>query len=104
MVLCFAFAGAQAFDYNEAGYTYRVKLTDDLATRSGPGTEYTEQGTYLVAWQYIRVLARAWDSRNGIWWVKCEVPVRNEYRVLWTGYKRFDSRTLPLESIPVEAW
>ena len=57
-----------------------------------------------MAWQYIRVLARAWDSRNGIWWVKCEIPVRNEYRVLWTGYKRFDAQTLPLESIPVEAW
>ena len=90
--------------YPDTGAGLYGLAVQNLSTRSGPGTEYTEQGTYLVAWQYIRVLARAWDSRNGIWWVKCEVPVRNEYRVLWTGYKRFDSRTLPLESIPVEAW
>ena len=73
-----------------------------LATRNGPGTTYDEKGTYNVAGQYIKVLSRAWDSRNGIWWVKCEIPYRGEIRVLWTGYKRFDSSTLPLESIPVE--
>lgn len=73
-----------------------------LATRSGPGTTYSETGTYNVAGQYIRVLSRAWDSRNEIWWVKCEIPYRNEIRVLWTGYKRFDASTLPLESIPIE--
>ena len=73
-----------------------------LATRDGPGTTYNEKGTYNVAGQYIRVLSRAWDARNGIWWVKCEIPYRNEIRVLWTGYKRFDPATLPLESIPIE--
>lgn len=75
-----------------------------LATRNGPGTQYDEKGTYNVAGQYIRVIARAWDSRNGIWWVKCEIPYKGEKRVLWTGYKRFDSNTLPLESIPVETF
>ena len=73
-----------------------------LATRNGPGTTYDEKGTYNVAGQYIKVLSRAWDSRNSIWWVKCEIPYRGEIRVLWTGYKRFDSSTLPLESIPIE--
>lgn len=73
-----------------------------LATRNGPGTQYEEKGTYNVAGQYIKVLSRAWDERNGIWWVKCEIPYKGEIRVLWTGYKRFDSSTLPLESIPVE--
>ena len=73
-----------------------------IATRNGPGTQYDEKGTYNVAGQYLRVFSRAWDSRNGIWWVKCEIPYKGEKRVLWTGYKRFDSDTLPLESIPVE--
>ena len=41
---------------------------------------------------------------NGIWWVKCEIPYKGETRVLWTGYKRFDSGTLPLDAIPVEEW
>ncbi len=76
--------------------------TMKLATRSGPGTQYSEQGTYFVAGQYIRVLSRAWDSRNEIWWVKCEIPYGNGVRILWTGYKRFDSSTLPLSSIPIE--
>ena len=75
-----------------------------LATRSGPGTQYAEKGTYNVSGQYIRILSRAWDDRNGIWWVKCEIPYKGETRILWTGYKRFDSSTLPLDAIPVEVW
>lgn len=73
-----------------------------LATRYGPGTQYEEGGTYNVAGQYIRILSRAWDKRNSIWWVKCEIPYKGDTRVLWTGYKRFDSSTIPLESIPIE--
>ena len=75
---------------------------DKLATRDGPGTTYKGMGTYSVSGQYIRVLSRAWDDRNKIWWVKCEIPYHGEIRVLWTGYKRFDPNTLPLESIPIE--
>ena len=59
-------------------------------------------GTYNVQGQWIKVLTRAWDPSAGIWWIKCEIPYHNEIRVLWTGYKRFDSSTLPLESIPIE--
>ena len=84
-----------------SGGIYGLAL-QKLATRSGPGTQYYEKGTYFVAGQYIKILSRAWDSRNSIWWVKCEIPYKGEIRVLWTGYKRFDSNTVPLESIPVE--
>ena len=75
---------------------------DKLATRKGPGTQYEGGGTYSVKGKYIRVLTRAYDKRNGIWWVKCEIPYRNEIRVLWTGYKRFNASQLPLESIPLD--
>ncbi len=75
---------------------------EKLATRKGPGTQYEGGGTYSVKGQYIRVLTRAYDKRNGIWWVKCEIPYRNEIRVLWTGYKRFDASQLSLESIPLD--
>ena len=75
---------------------------DKLSTRTGPGTQYTDSGTYSVKGQWINVLSRAWDSHNGIWWVKCEIPYNGEIRVLWTGYKRFDSSTIPLDSIPIE--
>ena len=73
-----------------------------LATRKGPGTQYEEGGTYSVKGQQIRILAKAWDKRNDIWWVKCEIPYNGEKRILWTGYKRFDSSTLPLDIIPEE--
>ena len=54
--------------------------------------------------QYIRILSRAWDKRNGIWWVKCEIPYKNKIRVLWTGWKRFDHSTINLEDLPEEVW
>ncbi len=71
-----------------------------LATRSGPGTSYKDAGTYEMKGKYIHVLSRAYS--NGVWWVKCEIPYQGEVRVLWTGYKRFDASTLPLEAIPLE--
>ena len=54
--------------------------------------------------EYIEVLAKAYDKRNGIWWVKCVIPYHGEERILWTGYKRFDKDTLPLDLIPEEVW
>ena len=75
-----------------------------LSTRTGPSTKYAEGGTYDVKGQYIHVLARAYDSVNEIWWVKCEIPYGGSVRVLWTGYWRFDPTTLSLDQLPVEAW
>ena len=75
-----------------------------LATRKGPGTQYAEGGTYSVKNQYIKVLAKAWDDRNGIWWVKCEIPYHGENRILWTGWKRFDHSTISLDDLPEEVW
>ena len=77
---------------------------DKLSTREGPGTQYREGGTYSVKGQYIQVLAKAYDSRNGIWWVKCVIPYKGESRILWTGYKRFDHSTLSLSQLPEEVW
>ena len=75
LVLCFAFAGAQAYDYNEAGYTYRVKLTDDLATRSGPGTQFTGCGSYRMKGQTVTALHYAYDN-GGVLWVEIEFPYK----------------------------
>ena len=75
-----------------------------LSTRKGPGTQYKEGGTYSVKDQWIKVLAKAWDKRNGIWWVKCEIPYHGETRVLWTGWKRFDHSTISLDDLPEEKW
>ena len=74
---------------------------DKLSTRSGPSTTYEDMGTYSVKDKWVRVYCRAWDKRNGIWWVKVAIPYKGETRILWTGYKRFDKTSLPLESIPI---
>lgn len=81
-------------------YGYTV---DKLATRKGPGTQYAGGGTYSVKHQWIKVLAKAYDV-NGVCWVKCEIPYKNEIRTLWTGYKRFDETTLNLDDLPEETW
>ena len=73
----------------------------DISTRSGPSSSYKDMGTYNVRGQLLRVLSRAQDAR-GLWWVKGEIPYRNELRVLWCLYERFERSSLPLESIPLE--
>ncbi len=92
---------AQPDAYKDGVYGLTI---DKLATRKGPGTQYDGGGTYSVKGQYIKVLAKAWDKRNSIWWVKCEIPYHGEIRILWTGWKRFDHSTIRLEDLPEETW
>ena len=62
-----------------------------ISTRTGPGTQYTEGGTYYLGGQYLRLTYKAWDSRNGIYWVLVDIPGVGQ---LWTGAKRFDNLDL----------
>lgn len=88
-------------NYGQGVYGYTI---DKLATRKGPGTQYEGGGTYFVKNEWIKVLSKAWDKRNSIWWVKCEIPYHGEIRVLWTGWKRFDHSTISLDDLPEEVW
>lgn len=51
--------------------TYGV-LNTEISTRTGPGTNYTEPGTFLSAGDVVTVRSRVWDDRNEIWWVQVE--------------------------------
>ena len=67
-------------------------LTQKLATRSGPGTEYAEPGTFFGSnWQSqtVKVLKKSFDG--SVWWVQVDFRngSKNSYRV-WTGAKRVD--------------
>jgi len=67
-------------------------LLDKLATRSGPGTEFDEPGTFFGStWnqQTVRVLGKSWDG--SVWWVLVDFSNggKGSYRV-WTGAKRVD--------------
>ena len=67
-----------------------VTLLNKLATRSGPGTQYDEPGTFFGSnWQgqTVRVLGKHWDG--SIWWVLVDFNYGSmgSYRV-WTGVQR----------------
>lgn len=83
---------------NASGELYAL-ATMKLATRSGPGTEYTEKGTYNVAGQRIRILAKYYDI-NHVCWVKCVIPYGGGNVTAWTGWKRFDPDSLQISLVP----
>ena len=67
-------------------------LLTKLATRTGPGTEYEETGTFFIdSWkkQIVRVTGKHWDG--SMWWVQVDFQngKKAKYRV-WTGLKRVD--------------
>ena len=68
----------------------QVTLNQRLATRSGPGTEYDELGSYFKAGTRLTALSAGWDERNEIWWVQVEFNYGGEMRRAYTGLKRLD--------------
>jgi len=75
--------------------------TDNLATRSGPATEYRETGTYQIKGEYVRLISLAYD-KNGVCWVQCEVLYGNKLRRAYTGLSRFDTSAFDPGSLPEE--
>ena len=68
-----------------------ANLKMKLATRSGPGTQYDEPGTFFANnWQSttVRVLAKEWDG--DIWWVLVDFSSGGARYRVWTGLKRVD--------------
>ena len=92
-------AGARAAQGGQAAVVYEsdpsitgCNLLMKLATRSGPGTQYAEPGTFFGSnWQSqtVRVLKKSYDG--SVWWVQVDFRNgnKNSYRV-WTGVKRVD--------------
>lgn len=76
-----------------------VPLKLRLATRSGPGTTYTELGSYFAPGDHVTAVSRAYDERNGIWWVQVEFTYQKELYRAYTGHKRLD---MALTAVPEE--
>ena len=91
------------------GYTkpdvITARTTNRLALNDGPGTRkyFRELGTYGSAGETVRVLAKAWDPNNSIWWLKVEYPIGSGFTG-WTGEKRFDASTFNHDDVPTEYW
>lgn len=92
--------GSNTLVYEKPSTPLYALATTKLATRSGPGTEYTEKGTYNVAGQMIQILAKSYDINN-VCWVQCRIPYHNRYVTAWTGWKRFDHSTLDISLVPL---
>lgn len=93
VVLCAMTAAASAGygnTYGSMGYsTTTARLTDDLATRTGPSTDFTGAGSYKLKGQTVTVICRAYD-RGGVLWVEIEFSYGGGYRRAWTGAKRLN--------------
>ena len=78
-----------------------VRLNQRMATCSGPGTQYTELGSYFEAGTVVRAISAAYDGRNGIWWIQTEFTYMGVPRRAYTGIKRLDMTTsqVPSESL-----
>ena len=81
------------------GYHPQVRLNQRLATRSGPGTQYTELGSYFQAGTTLTAISAAYDDRNGIWWIQTEFSYGGELRRAYTGLKRLE---MQVSDVPVE--
>ena len=65
-----------------------ARLTQRMATRSGPGTKYSGLGSYFKKGQKVTVISKAYDKANGIWWVQVEFTYGGKLRRAYTGAKR----------------
>jgi len=69
----------------------RAGLLMRLSTRTGPGTQYDEPGTYYQnTWNtaQVQVINSAWDDHNDIWWVQVDFAASGKKFRAYTGLKR----------------
>lgn len=83
---------AEPVTYEGLSDTVYSDLKQRLSTRSGPGTKFTEPGTFFsknYKIQKVKVLKKSSDGNT--WWVQVDFRngAKNSYRV-WTGAKRVD--------------
>ena len=77
----------------------QVITKERLSTRSGPGTDYTEAGSYFQSGTWVRAITSAYDRGNGIWWVQVELSYNGELRRVYTGVKRLQ---MAADQVPIE--
>jgi len=63
-------------------------LSSRAATRSGPGTRFDEPGSFYSEGDEVKVLSKAWDSYNDVWWLQIEFQYRNEWYRAYTTESR----------------
>ena len=70
-------------------------------TRSGPGTEFRDTGTYTVEGGLVRVYSCAYDN-SGECWVQCDFTYREQLRRLYTRLEDIDADYFDAGDIYIE--
>ena len=85
LILCLMLSCSAAFaDHVQA------RLNQRIATRTGPGTNYTEPGSFLKAGDYVTVVSKKWDKTNEIWWVQVDFTSGGRRYRAYTGSWRMN--------------
>lgn len=63
-------------------------LKQRMATRTGPGTQYSEPGTFYSEGTRVKLISCTTDT-NGVKWVQAEIDVNGSLMRVYTGLKRF---------------
>ena len=74
-------------------------LVKRIATRSGPSNYFDEPGSFFGAGDEVKVISKAWDNENEIWWFQVEFEYDNLWYRAYTPASRID---LPEEFVPTE--
>lgn len=74
-------------------------LVKRIATRSGPSNYFDEPGSFFSAGQEVKVISKAWDKENEIWWFQVEFEYDNLWYRAYTPGSRID---LPADYVPTE--
>ena len=65
-------------------------LNARMATRTGPGTQYSEPGTFFSSGDTVKIISITYD-KNGVGWVQVEFSGNGGLMRAYTGIKRFDN-------------
>ena len=77
----------------------RALLVKRIATRSGPSNYFDEPGSFFSAGDEVKVLSKAWDNENEIWWFQVEFQYDGEWYRAYTPASRID---LSADYVPTE--
>ena len=74
-------------------------LLQRIATRTGPSNNYDEPGTFFTAGKKVKVISKAWDDENEIWWFQVEFQYGSNWYRAYTPARRIalDPSAVPTE-------
>ncbi len=80
-------------------------LTGRMATRTGPGNEYDEPGSFFQAGAQVQAFSKVYDHENELYWVQVEWVYSGEKMRGYTTSTRLDINVhlLPDDADPVDA-